>query len=403
MSELLKDNLSYDNVLSLAKAINKQWAFDLANFEKALLNYCQLEVGADSGWNFLTLMQRLKVSAKALHAVIPEKEGAAAVVSTFQHAQLSHHELADKSFQNKKVFGWLSLIGCEYIAIHKQLNIDIALTYLKQMTEYFSAEFAIRRLILADPERVLTVLNHWLDDENEHVRRLISEGTRPRLPWGIRLPIFIQHPQWVLPLLKALRDDPSEYVRRSVANHLNDVAKDHPELIITIAQQWLSKSELGMLKQTEYKNRHKLIRHACRTLLKQGNEEVLSLFGYYPAQDIECTLSSSTLEVPFGGVFEFELQLNFMGSQQEEINNNLMIDYVLHFQKANAKQAAKVFKWLDRKGISKEQEHIIKQHSFKAISTRKYYPGTHTLEVMVNGKIKAKIDFQLLAPSQSYS
>ncbi len=260
------------------------------------------------------------------------------------------------------------------------------------MTEYFSAEFAIRHFILRQPEQTLIVLQSWLQDENHHVRRLVSEGTRPRLPWGVRLPIFIEQPELVLPLLLALRDDSEEYVRRSVANHLNDIAKDHPELVITIAQQWLAKAELKDLNELQKKQRIKLIRHACRTLFKQGQPEIMALFGYLPAADVQCQLSSQRLIVPFGGEFSFELLLEKEGAE----NNLIMVDYIMYFQKANGKQAPKVFKWIDRRFNQSTKEIVSRKHSFKKISTRKYYPGLHKLEVVVNGIKKAQIEFELL-------
>jgi hypothetical protein len=140
------------------------------------------------------------------------------------------------------------------------------------------------------------------------------------------------------------------------------------------------------------KNRLKLIRHACRTLFKQGEPEVMALFGYQPAADVHCRLSSHQLTVPFSGNFEFEMQLE----KNSDADNLLMVDYVMNFQKANGKQAPKVFKWLDRSFTHKAKETVARKHSFKKISTRKYYPGTHRLEVMVNGIKKAQIEFELL-------
>jgi 3-methyladenine DNA glycosylase AlkC len=265
------------------------------------------------------------------------------------------------------------------------------------MTELFSAEFAIRHFILQQPEQSLAILQTWLEHENHHVRRLVSEGTRPRLPWGVRLPIFIEQPELVMPLLFALRDDPEEYVRRSVANHLNDIAKDHPQLVITTAQQWLWEEALKGLSPEQKKQRFKLIRHGCRTLFKQGLPELMDLFGYLPADDVECRLTSEQLKVSFGGEFKFKLLLE----KNSATENLIMVDYVLHFQKSNGKQIPKVFKWLDRRFNSRIKETIVRKHSFRKISTRNYYPGLHTLEVMVNGIKKAQIEFELLAEDNS--
>jgi 3-methyladenine DNA glycosylase AlkC len=381
MAELFKDNLSLEKILALGSSIAKKSVqydtdFDEHYFQQVLIEYCR-EQGVEQ-WQALSLMQRLRAAAQALNSTLPHTEGANAVLAALQgDSQLS---------------AWVSLVCCEYIAIHQNLSLRQGLLYLQKMTEFFSAEFAIRHLIIKQPIATLAILTTWLKHENHHVRRLVSEGTRPRLPWGIRLGIFIEQPELVMPLLLVLRDDEEEYVRRSVANHLNDIAKDHPQLIIETAQQWLAEEALALLDNVQRKQRVKLIRHACRTLFKQGEPTVMALFGYQPANDVHCSLASDQLYVPFAGNFEFEMLLE----KNTDTYNLLMVDYVMYFQKANGKQAAKVFKWLDRGFTQKTIDKVVRKHSFKKISTRKYYPGTHRLEVMVNGIKKAQIEFELL-------
>jgi 3-methyladenine DNA glycosylase AlkC len=382
MAELFKENLSLAKVHELGQRIAQRSArytiqFDEQKFKQQLCVFA-IEQGEDD-WSLLSLMQRLRAAANALYQVMPEAKGADAIVETLE--------------KNKDISGWISLICCEYVGIHKQLTLQQGLDYLKQMTEYFSAEFAIRHFILRQPEQVLAVLQSWLGHENHHVRRLVSEGTRPRLPWGVRLPIFIEQPELVLPLLFALRDDPEEYVRRSVANHLNDIAKDHPGLVIETAQHWLSESELEGLSNEQKSNRIKLVRHACRTLFKQANPVALSLFGYGGVEGIACGIKLQNSVVPWGGDLIFELAVN--GSDAKD--NKYMIDYVIHYQKANGKLAPKVFKWLDRKEVLTSGNDFQKKHSFKAISTRKYYPGLHRIEIIMNGITKAEAEFELSA------
>ena len=398
MAELFKDNLSLKEISRLELCIaeqSSQFGIHFSNtiFHEKLVINCSEIVGQnknaaieitgkrdyESEWQSLSLMQRLRAAAQALNSAMPQTKGAEVVLSALQN--------------NENLSGWLSLVCCEYIATHEHLTIEQGLLSLQKMTEYFSAEFAIRHFLLQQPEATLAVLTSWLTHDNHHVRRLISEGTRPRLPWGVRLPIFIERPELVMPLLFALKDDEEEYVRRSVANHLNDIAKDHPQLVITTAQQWMSAEALESLSTTQRKQRIKLIRHACRTLFKKGQPEVMALFGYQPATDISCQLASKQLQVPFYGDFEFEMVLE----KETDKDNLLMVDYVVHFQKANGKQAPKVFKWLDRSFTHKEIQTIARIHSFKKITTRKYYPGMHRLEVMVNGIKKAQIEFELLA------
>ena len=265
MAELFKDNLSVKEIIRLERSIAEQSAqfnthFDNTIFHKKLILSCSDMVGQENvvdenQWQSLSLMQRLRAAAQALNGAMPQAEGAEVVLSALQ--------------KNDQLSGWLSLVCCEYIATHEQLTLEQGLQSLQKMTEYFSAEFAIRHFLVKQPEATLAVLTRWLTHENHHVRRLISEGTRPRLPWGVRLPIFIEQPELVMPLLFALRDDEEEYVRRSVANHLNDIAKDHPQLVIITAQQWMSAEELKRLNPVQRKQRIKLIRHACRTLFKR--------------------------------------------------------------------------------------------------------------------------------------
>jgi 3-methyladenine DNA glycosylase AlkC len=380
MAELFKDNLSLEKILALGSSIVKKSVqydigFDEHYFQQVLIEYCH-EQGVDQ-WQELSLMQRLRAAAQALNSMLPQAKGADAVLATLR--------------SDRQLSGWVSLVCCEYIAHHQHLSLKQGLLYLQEMTGFFSAEFAIRHFIIKQPEATLAILATWLKHKNYHVRRLVSEGTRPRLPWGTRLGIFIKQPELVMPLLVALRDDEEEYVRRSVANHLNDIAKDHPRLIIETAQQWLAEESLSLLNNVQRKQRVKLIRHACRTLLKQGQPNVMVLFGYQPADDVHCRLASDQLCVSFSGNFEFEMLLE----KRTDVDNLLMVDYVVYFQKANGKQAPKVFKWLDRGFTHKTIDKIAGKHSFKKISTRKYYPGIHRLEVMVNGTKKAQIEFEL--------
>ncbi len=168
-----------------------------------------------------------------------------------------------------------------YVGLRGHDHFDLSMTLLKAFTKRFSSEFGIRFFLLDDPEQTLSVLKQWTKDEDKHVRRLVSEGSRPRLPWAMRLPLFIKDPAPVIVLLELLKDDNDEYVRRSVANNLNDIAKDHPSVVADIAGQWMQGAD---------KQRQQLIRHACRTLIKQGNKKVLRVFGFKPVGWAECFL-----------------------------------------------------------------------------------------------------------------
>ncbi len=253
------------------------------------------------------------------------------------------------------------------------------------MTKCSSSEFGIRFFLLAAPEKTLSVLNKWTDDKNQHVRRLVSEGTRPRLPWGMRLPLFIDDPAPVVELLEKLKDDEKEYVRRSVANNLNDIAKDHPDLVANIAEKWM----IGAGKE-----RKRLIRHACRTLIKNGDKKALRVLGYGAPKLGDAKLEVLTPEVAFGDALQFSLSISSISNRDQL----LMVDYVIHHQKANGSTSPKVFKWKSTTLSAKKSLTAIKKHGIKKITTRVYYPGAHRVEVVVNGVSVATADFQLLMP-----
>lgn len=257
-----------------------------------------------------------------------------------------------------------------------------ALPLLKEVTKRFSAEFAIRPFLKAHRDFTLSVMNGWVDDDNRHVRRLVSEGTRPRLPWGMRLQDFVVDPAPILPFLTALRDDPEDYVRRSVANNLNDIAKDHPDRVAAIAADWLRGAPAA---------RKRLVRHACRTLVKQGHEATLAAFGLQAIDGLGCRLGLARPVVHYGEALEFDVDLHGGTAGQ-----SIVLDYAIHFLKANGSTAPKVFKWketvLDHRGCLAAN----RRHAIRPITTRTYYAGRQQLEILVNGVSVAKADFDLV-------
>ncbi|WP_417465090.1 DNA alkylation repair protein [Kordiimonas sp.] len=267
------------------------------------------------------------------------------------------------------------------LVTHRGLRApERALPLLKEVTKRFTAEFAIRPFLVEHRDYTLSVLNGWVDDRSRHVRRLVSEGTRPRLPWGLRLSEFVADPAPILPFLNALRDDKEDYVRRSVANSLNDIAKDHPDMVAEIAHDWLDGASA---------NRTRLVRHACRTLLKAGHGKTLAAFGYEPVDGLTCDLSILTPKVVFGKALEFEAIIKAPVQTAP-----VMVDYAIHFAKANGGTAPKVFKWKDAK-LQGGHLCATRRHAIKPITTRRYYEGNHMLELFVNGISVASADFEL--------
>ena len=161
----------------------------------------------------------------------------------------------NSSMDEQGIAGWAIMPMCHYVGIFGIDHFDQSMNLFKELTKRFTAEFGIRFFLLADPEKTLATLVHWISDKDRHVRRLVSEGTRPRLPWAMQLPQFIQNPQPIIELLELLKDDEEEYVRRSVANSLNDISKDNPEVVVDIAERWTNGAN---------NERKKLIRHLPR-------------------------------------------------------------------------------------------------------------------------------------------
>jgi len=278
--------------------------------------------------------------------------------------------------------GWAIMPMADYVGEAGLGYVDEALEILRELTCRWSSEFGIRPFFRDHPEQTLKIVGTWLGDDNFHVRRLISEGSRPRLPWGLRLHNFVEDPAPVIKLLEQLKDDPSEYVRRSVANNINDIAKDHPDLVAKLAENWL---------QNASADRKRLVRHALRSLIKQGHKGALKALGYGEANVKVKSFEVLTPEVILGGALEFDLNLACVGADEQA----LIIDYVVHHLKANGKTSGKVFKWKNTHLKSGAELRSQKRHPMKPITTRKYYGGGHRVEILVNGEIVCGADFNL--------
>jgi 3-methyladenine DNA glycosylase AlkC len=260
----------------------------------------------------------------------------------------------------------------------------MSMNALYEITQRFTSEFAVRPYLIRYPDAALAKLRGWLNDPNEHVRRWISEGTRPRLPWGKRLDQFVRDPAPTLALLEHLKDDPALYVRKSVANHLNDIAKDHPELLLEVLERWRVDAPEG---------RQWVIRHALRTLVKAGNRRALALLGYDADRSaVQVThLACRPSQLKLGETFTLELTLR----NPEDAACEIVIDFVIHFVKAKGKTSAKVFKWTTATLTPQAAQTWRKQVAVRPITTRVHYPGWHALEIQVNGKKLAGTGFEL--------
>ncbi|MFW5450811.1 MAG: DNA alkylation repair protein [Methylophagaceae bacterium] len=272
----------------------------------------------------------------------------------------------------------------DYVAVYGINQPEIALTVLPEVTALFTAEFAIRPFIEQHFDLTYRQLLVWSQNDDEHIRRLASEGIRPRLPWGKRLSQLCDDPDVIFPLLDQLKDDTSLYVRKSVANNLNDIAKDHPNKVIEKCQQWMIDAPV---------ERQWLIRHALRGLIKAGNAKVFPLLGYTQVPQLKVMgFDLAETSITLGQSLALSLTLL---SQSSEVQT-LVVDYKIHHVKANGTTSGKVFKWKNITLLPQQSLSLEKQHSFKKIRTRKYYSGVHGIELLINGVPRFQAEFHLM-------
>jgi 3-methyladenine DNA glycosylase AlkC len=294
-------------------------------------------------------------------------------------------EMATSGDVSDGLRGWILWPAGEYVARCGLQQPERALAALHAVTQRFTAEFAIRPFIVAHPDLVFATLARWCRDDSAHVRRLVSEGSRPRLPWGLRLQALVRDPSPTLPLLAALQDDDSEMVRRSVANHLNDIAKDHPALVV----QWLAEH----LPEAP-PARRALLRHACRTLIKQGHAPVMRAWGLGRAFAGSATLRIAPARVAVGGEVALTLVLRSTSAKSQR----LAIDYAVHHVKADGRATPKVFKGWQIELPAYGHVTLVKRHSLRPVTTRRYHAGRHAVVVQVNGRAVAEAAFTLTVP-----
>ncbi len=273
------------------------------------------------------------------------------------------------------------IIFANYVEIFGLDHFDISIDALEFFTSYGSSEFAIRQFFVKYPKETLKCSLSFSKSDNYHVRRLASEGSRPRLPWGIALKDFKKDPTLIIPILENLKDDESEYVRRSVANSLNDISKDNPDIALSLGRKWL---------KDNCQNRHKLVKHGLRTLLKSSNKKALELFGYLNVKNPAISFDLQKLTINIGESLSF----NFKFLVKEQVK--LRLEYVIYFLRKDQKFSRKVFQ-IASKQFDVGEYVFKKQHSFKKITTRKYYQGKHKIALMVNGKEVKSKEFFLIS------
>ena len=394
MPEPFKNLLNDEVVRHAALQLRRAWpAFDGRAFERRAL----------AGLDALEMKARAMHIADALEATLPEDFGHVAEVLEASLAPLrpgagawgatsdsdgapgaiaATATAAIAATDDSGLSGWVLWSVGDFVVRRGMAQPERALAVLHALTQRFTAEWAIRPFIVAHPVLCWATLARWVDDPSEHVRRLVSEGSRPRLPWGLQLKGLIADPAPTLPLLRLLQDDPSQYVRRSVANHLNDIAKDHPALVAA----WVEEHLPGASKQ-----RLALLKHASRTLVKKGDARTLKAWGLGKRLRGEATLNVSPKRISVGDSVGLEIVVRSASPRVQK----LVIDYAVHHVKASGETSAKVFKGWVIELAAHEERPLAKRHSMRPITTRRYHAGRHEVDVRINGEIVASASFEL--------
>lgn len=279
--------------------------------------------------------------------------------------------------------GYTNLVFPDFVGLYGHNDFETSMQALKYFTQFGSSEFAIREFLRRDFDSTIEVMKGWAKDKNHHVRRLASEGSRPRLPWSFKLDRVIKDPSLTISILQTLNQDPELYVRKSVANHLNDISKENPEFMLDAVRGW----------EKSHPHTAWIIKHASRTLIKKGHAGSLSVFDFEKDARVKIEkfrLNKSRLKLGEALVFEFEL-VSAKKKQQK-----LVVDYIIHYRKKLGELSPKVFKLKELDLGAGQSMRISKKQVFKDFTTRKHFKGEHILEIQVNGKKLHQEKFYIL-------
>jgi len=342
--------------------------FDAAGFVSEVLD----------GFDTLALMARGKKIAQALRRFLPNDypEALAILMASVDQPHGRDPRLTLGSF--------LYLPHTMFVADHGLDHFEASMAAQHTLTQRFSAEFSIRPFLEHHTQATLDQLTIWASDPSEHVRRLVSEGSRPRLPWAPRLRQFQADPTPVLALLELLKDDPALYVRRSVANNLNDIGKDHPELLTRTTQAWL---------QNASPERAWIVNHALRSAVKRGEAGALTVLGYGQAAQLAVGQVQISPDTPaMGGA----VQISFALTNTQNQSQRVLVDLAVHYVKAKGLTRAKVFKLTTLELAPGQTAQLSKKLSLAEMTTRTHYPGVHPVAVLLNGQAQPLGAFELV-------
>lgn len=324
----------------------------------------------NAAWKNKALKQRMHHITQTLHLFLTQNyyNDLEILICTFREMN-SAYGLENQLFQH-----YVALYGLAF------KDFEHSMGALCEFTIGSSSEFAIREFLIHFEKETLIEMKKWAKSENEHIRRLASEGCRPRLPWGVALKSFIKDPTPIISILELLKDDISAYVRKSVANNLNDISKNHPEVVKKLAKKWIK----------ENPNSEALLKHGCRTLLKNSDREALEIFGIYEKKTLQLKNMEHSKELKKGETLAFSFSL-----KDEKALGVLRVEFALYFLRKNGSRNKKVFQ-IAQKEYQTQEASFSKAYSFKEITTRVYYSGIQELGIIVNGKELKRVAFRLL-------
>lgn len=339
----------------------------------------------DDGWENREYKQRIAHMATILKDFLPAdyKEAIAKIIELLDYVEMTN---PDFSKIDDTKFGLTLEYGAvldNYVEQYGLDDYETSVKAIEKITQFTSCEFVTHSFIVKYPDAMMAQMLVWSNHHHWGVRRLASEGCRPRLPWAIALSDLKKNPAPILPILENLKNDSARSVRLSVANNLNDISKDNPEVVIDLAKKWFGKS-----KEVDW-----IVKHGCRTLLKRGNPEIMELFGLGAVESISIeNFQVLTPEVKVGNSLEFSFNL---------LNNNkkktkIRLEYGVYYQKANGTLVKKVHKISEKEYAENSTKQITRKHSFKVVTTRKFHLGLHRVAVIINGKEFEKHNFELM-------
>lgn len=340
----------------------------------------------DDEWENRELKQRCRHITTVLKEFLPTdyKDAIAKILELLDYVKSTY---PDFSVIDDEKFGLTLEYGAildNYVEQYGLDDYETSVRAIEKITQFTSCEFAVHPFIIKYPDEMMKQMLLWSKHEHWGVRRLASEGCRPRLPWAMALPNLKENPAPIIPILENLKNDPSRFVRLSVANNLNDIAKDNPETVIDLVKKWRGES-----KEVDW-----IIKHGCRTLLKQGNPEMMELFGF---DSVIENISIDNFQIPtpkvkVGDSLEFSFKLLNHNDKKVRIR----LEYAIYYQKANGTLTKKVHKISEKEYAGDSVTQITRKHSFRVVTTRKLHLGLHQIAVIINGNEFEKYSFELV-------